>query len=80
MPLLQRHAVQAGPGAAHARKQMWYDDPASLLIKRGIVTRLGLRGFGPYQLDDLDTNGTRTGNPRAREESRRMWEVLSLEP
>jgi di-N-acetylchitobiase len=61
-------------------KQMWYDDPASLLIKRGIVTRLGLRGFGPYQLDDLDTNGTRTGNPRAREESRRMWEVLSLEP
>ena len=33
-----------------------------------------------YQLDDLDTNGTRTGNPRAREESQRMWELLSLKP
>ena len=61
-------------------RQMWYDNPDSINLKRQIVTRLGLRGIGPYQLDSLDSNGTRTGNPRAQEESRRMWDTLSLGP
>ena len=81
LPLLEKElALRSNFLADGKLRQMWYDNPASIDLKRQIVTRLGLRGIGPYQLDSLDSNGTRTGNPRAQEESRRMWDTLSLGP
>merc|ERR1712190_652733 len=47
------------------RHQMWFDDATSSALKYRAARHLGVRGIGPYTWDDLDTNGSATGNPQA---------------
>merc|ERR1712048_1346392 len=56
--------------------QMWFDDAKSSAIKYAAARRLGVRGVGPYRWDQLDYNGSVTGNPRAPAESKEMWEAF----
>ena len=40
--------------------------------------QLGVRGVGPFTWDDLDDDGSLTGNPRAPAEASAMWAALKV--
>lgn len=58
--------------------QMWYDDPQSLGLKYRLAADLGLLGVGPFTYDDLDNDGSKTGNPKAAAEAKAMWQALHI--
>ncbi|KAK3235098.1 hypothetical protein CYMTET_54689 [Cymbomonas tetramitiformis] len=58
--------------------QIWYDDPESLGLKYRFAREMGLRGTGPYTYDDLDNDGSQTGNPKAKQEAGDMWKALHV--
>lgn len=58
--------------------QMWFDDARSSALKYEAARNLGVRGVGPFTWDDLDNEGTVTGNPSAPAQSKSMWEALRV--
>lgn len=56
--------------------QVWFDNAASSAIKYRAAQSMGVRGVGPYTWDDLDNDGSITGNPKAPMEAKSMWEAL----
>eukprot|EP00966_Prymnesium_polylepis_P175470 4060648-Prymnesium_polylepis.1 len=59
-------------------RQMWFDDPTSSGLKYAAAMRLGVRGVGPFTWDDLDGDGSLTGNPDAPREAQQMWAALDV--
>lgn len=57
--------------------QVWFDDARSSAIKYRAGAALGVRGVGPYTWDDLDNDGSITGNPKAAAEAASMWAAFS---
>jgi di-N-acetylchitobiase len=56
--------------------QVWFDNADSLRLKYQSAKRLGVRGTGPFTFSDLDSDGSKSGNPHAPAEAREMWQAL----
>merc|ERR1712187_655192 len=56
--------------------QVWFDNGESSALKYSLAHQMGVRGVGPYTWDDLDNDGSITGNPKAPSEAKEMWESL----
>merc|ERR1712187_908288 len=44
--------------------QVWFDNGASSALKYTLAKQMGVRGVGPYRWDQLDNDGSITGNPK----------------
>jgi di-N-acetylchitobiase len=55
------------------RHQLWFDNPASTMAKLRVAADLGIAGYGPYEVSDL--NYTTTGG-KLRNETTEMWQTL----
>lgn len=74
-----RDPPQTGP-----LRQMWFDDPSTLLPKMRVAARQGLRGVGFWNIDLMAYSGgaTKQGapvaiTPRQREQTRAMWDAVA---
>lgn len=56
--------------------QVWFDNATSSALKYSAAQRMGVRGVGPFTWDELDVDGSITGNPNAPAQSKSMWEAL----
>jgi len=56
--------------------QMWFDNATSLGLKYSIANDFGIRGVGPFTYTDVDTTGSKSGNPKAPQEAQDMWAAL----
>lgn len=56
--------------------QMWFDNAHSSSLKFALAKQKGVRGVGPFTWDDLDNDGSITGNPKASSEAKAMWDSL----
>lgn len=61
-----------------APRQMWFDNARSSRLKYAAAMQLGARGVGPFTWDDLDADGSVTGNSKAPAEAREMWGGLDV--
>eukprot|EP00930_Biecheleria_cincta_P041391 TRINITY_DN28370_c0_g1_i1.p1 TRINITY_DN28370_c0_g1~~TRINITY_DN28370_c0_g1_i1.p1 ORF type:complete len:411 (+),score=49.98 TRINITY_DN28370_c0_g1_i1:62-1294(+) len=56
--------------------QVWFDNAQSSSLKFALAGQRGVRGVGPFTWDDLDNDGSITGNPKASSEAKEMWDSL----
>ena len=57
----------------HRTYQAWLDTPTSLRLKYALVKKMGIRGTGPYMLQDLGYD-----TAQARADSAAMWAAMKM--